>query len=546
MKKFLLPLAAFALAASASAQTGSLVELPTAVYEDFPETFSLMMTNEPCMFRTSDNGAYAVGYEYEGAHASFMWTNETNNIEWLNPVLSDKNTGLVMACDVANDGTIAGAVVDDNLMLHPSIRTPKGEWLMLPMPDNWYQHWNYKFPQYGSVAKRISADGKLVCGYIYTQTAEGRLIWLPYFWYLNENFEVTGTKDFRNIGIEHAFTLYDMNDDGSIIVGMGENVRGEQLPVVIMNDKYTYLAGPELTEVGIYENGAFKDGTPFEETGYPLNSDGLPIYTDENGNKYVVEQDWDGNTTIVGKDENGNDINSDGEIVYKGYNYDLGDWDYYVLKVNYEGDTEQVTVFREYDENGNEVEFFWEKGGIVNCVDDDANIYYYYYDYSGNLYSFVENVLTGERKSYNSLVSCGTRGMVVGQGRILEGPEIYIGDLGTAMNVADDATVFAGVNVGSADGNGYNYPALLVFDESPLNGWTPDGVKAVAINPNKVSVDGGVLNIAGEYDSAEIFDASGLKIAEIAGSYNLNGLAAGLYIVKIQNNGTSYTHKVVK
>ena len=497
MKKLILPLAALTVAASAFAQNDPEVFNYESDMLDGFETPMFMFGGEPCLFRVSDNGQYAVGVEYESFHASFMWTNETNTVEWLNTPISDKNTGITIAYDVANDGTVAGASVDDNLLLHPAIKPLGCDWIQLPMPEDlWYTKWNYKQPDYASVAKRISSDGKTVCGYIYVQTAEGKLLWWPILWKLNDNNEVIETVEFRDAGIEHVFQLYDMSDDGSVIVGMYENERGEQLPAYIKDGKISYFAAPVLTECNINKNGDYIRTNP--ETGKV--------------EVWAVDGDTDRLADVQ--------------------------------------DTESVgTIAWELDENGFPYDYYWG-GGVASFIDDDFNVYYYYSDQKG-LNSIVENIKTGEKKYYgNDIVACGTRGMVIGGSlgniRVLEGPDVNVSGLASPQSIADDATVIAGGNIGSADGNQFNFPALLIFDESPLNGWVPNGVKAVEIKAYNVAVEGGVLNIAGEFEAAELYDAAGRKVAEFTGAYDMNGLANGLYIVKIQSNGTNYVQKVVK
>ncbi len=485
--------AAAAMSFAAGAQTfeTNLVDFSSDKLEGY-ETSVFMFGGEPCKFRTSDNGLYAVGVEYETFHSSFMWTRATNTVEWLSPKTSDKTDKIVIAYDVANDGTIAGAVVDEDNELHPAIKRPGSEeWILMPMPEGWYTKWNYKYPDYSSVARYISPDGKVVCGYVnYLMPEDERLLWYPVVWKLDENDNVVETIEYTDQYMPNAFLPYDMSDDGSVIVGMGENYRGEQLPVMFKDGKYIFLAGPELVECA------------YNAAGYFLKDNGDGTYT--------------------------------------AYDFDV-DFNYWV-----EVETDDYEVFcyvlRELDENGLPVADFWI-GGCATALDDDMNVYYYYGDGTGENYYIVENLITGEKKYYDEIIACGTRDMRVGKGHIVEGPQVDISSLSAALNVADDATCFAGVRVGSADGNQFNTPALIWLTESPFG---TSAVESIDVFANHVSVAGNVLSIEGSFDRAELFNVNGQKLADVASGYDLSLLSAGIYVVKVQNNGATYVQKIAK
>ncbi len=400
-KKTLLPALLAMIIPAISAMDGGQLAA-----QDITSTFvgvaSVVADGEDCpfygTFRVSDNGEYAVASDSETSYAGLLWTRSTNEIQYVNDFTGSKYDGVIL-CDVANDGRMVGAYPGYQTNATTGVQfqcwTPaykyiNGQWVDLPLPANTCLSYPMDL-DYCTFAKRISPNGRLILGEAYLITdsllssGSYKKFWEPILWVLDESGAVTETRTFENLPYGgQGFIPYDMTDDGSVIVGMAENVRGEQLPAMIKDNELVFLAAPVLTML----------------------------------------------TTTV------------------------DDTDYY--------------YYREYDADGNEQEYFWD-GGIVNCIDDDMNIYYYYTDGANQFYSYVENIATGEKTQYPSYVACGTGGVVLGLSTVFAtGKDFSLDELYTALNIADDGTVIAGGGLGEAYSENYNFPALVTLSESPL------------------------------------------------------------------------------
>ncbi len=203
--------------------------------------------------RVSDNGKYAVGSDIVMIHGAYMWTAESNTLEFLNPLTTDKNDQAIIANDVADDGTIAGSFVlkisESVKEFRPGIKPLNGEWIELPLPEYVKKtYMSYKYPNQAQMAKRISADGKVICGEIsyHFVDADGSMPWLPVIWKIKDDNTIE-LIEFIDIDFNsNGFIPYDMSQDGSIITGVAYSKRGEDLPAIIRDGKLEYLAAPVL------------------------------------------------------------------------------------------------------------------------------------------------------------------------------------------------------------------------------------------------------------------------------------------------------------
>ncbi len=460
MKKHLLALACLMAAPGLTASVGAQ-EMEGTTYGLESITLDGQDSYFYGILRVSDNGRYAVASDSEDSYAGVLWDAESKEFRFVNDYTGSKYDGVILE-DVADDGMMVGgypALVEDGdggsyYCWHPGYKYLGGEWVDLPLPGNA----NLKYPMdldYCSYATRVSPDGRVVCGEVYLteERPDGtRSYWQPMLWYLDESGDLAGTRTF--MGLEYGnqgFVVYDMNDDGSVIVGMVTSERGDFLPAMIRDGELVWLAGPDLV--------------------------------------------------------------------------DEGGW------------------WAEYGEDGAMKEYFWE--GIANSIDGDGFVYYYYSDGDGTLHGVVENIYSGDRTEYDTYVSCGTGDFIVGMSTVLSGTKVDLSSLYTVMNMSGDATVLAGAGLGNTSwGEQFNYPALIVLDETPVSsgiGQATDDCPGIGIKRN-----GDVITVHGGCDGVELFSASGRSIARAGNIVNLGGLPAGVYILRVSRQGKTQSYKVAK
>ncbi len=448
-------------------------EITSTLYEFQSAPLDEMDTPLLGSFRVSDNGKYAVGYDSDYCLTAYIWDSESKQITHLTEYTGSKSDAAI-ANDVADDGTIAGAYIatvegesGTVKCWHPGLKPLNGDWIDLPLPSSLNTKYmgSISSYDYANMAKRISPDGKIVCGEVYVTYDDGgstKSRWLPILWKV-ENGEAQILQEFADGGYTQGQTFipYDMTDDGSIIVGMAENERGEQLPAMYRDGEFEFLEGPTL------------------------------VWVEEKG-RYV-----------------------------------------------------------EYDADGNEVDFFWD-GGIANCIDDDLKVYYYYIDGWQTLRGVVLDLTTNYKEVYeDQIVTCGTRGVVLGLASSMYGPAAIIdgGVAGTDVSklasvgcVSDDGTVLAGSGIGSAMGEVYSCPALLVLSESIYG-----SVAGLQLQQLAVAKRGDNVVITGDYDKAEMYDVAGNKVATISGgSLDVSGYGAGLYLVRVSKGSDVKVTKILK
>ncbi len=365
------------------------------------------------ILRVSDNGEYAVGYDGENLYGAYYWQRATGELTFAGEYAGTKYDGdPAILNDVANNGMMVGAhrttiTKTDGTSITiwvPAYRfIDSEEWHYLPLPDEAVLSYPYDM-EYNSFAYRVSPDAKVICGEMYVaDPVLGKNRFEPMLWILDDEQNVVSTQTFY--GLEYGnqgVEIYDMSDDGSVIVGMVTSNRGDFMPMFIQDGVLNTLDGPTLTWVA-----------------------------DDNR------------------------------------------WEH-------------------LDANGDEIdEEFWE--GVATYIDNSGNIYYYNLDGDCNYTYYTFNVTTGERKEYDQFVTCGSYGVVVGMGQVVESPKDFdLAGIYTVLSMSDDATVFAGAGMAYTSwGDGYNYPAIVVLDESALD----DGITTPDITPDAQHL---MFNLAGQ------------------------------------------------
>ncbi len=304
-KKLFLPLFAAALCCPA----GSFGQITTTSYSMDTAPLDGEETALYGTLRVSDNGKFAVGSDNESCHAAYLWDADTKQFTFLNEYTGSKSGGMI-ATDVADDGTVCGAFItegedaDGNItrQYRPGYKPSGKDWVELPLPDNAYKKWfGTSYIDYAPTAERISPDGKLVLGLMQqtvTDAATGKATnpWLPVLWKIADDGTVSTTQ-YMDCGYEGGtFVPYDMSDDGSIIVGMAESVRGDQLPAMIKDGKFEFIAEPRLQLKEGYEDLYIE----VDENGEPIEGGmywtGIANFIDDDKNVYLYYSD--GNETL--------------------------------------------------------------------------------------------------------------------------------------------------------------------------------------------------------------------------------------------------------
>ncbi|MCD8290870.1 MAG: T9SS type A sorting domain-containing protein [Prevotella sp.] len=197
---------------------------------------------------------------------------------------------------------------------------------------------------------------------------------------------------------------------------------------------------------------------------------------------------------------------------------------------------------------------FWA-GGMASCIDNDGNIYYKYPDDSTNslVHSGKYNVYTGERTYYPDSIGhvmCGTPGLVIGMTESMYGPcAVFEGDTSLSVsgltypeNISDDGKVIAGANLDVSSYSPYDYPALLVFSDSPVQ----SGIRTIRLDGIALNKRGNIITISGDYDKAEIINAAG-QVCGYTDSYvDMSGLANGIYMIKVCKGNQTNVYKIMK
>ncbi len=399
---------------------------------------------------------------------------------------------------------------------------------------------------------RVSNNGKYAVASDQSGDSYAGILWT------REDNSITYVNDYTGEKADGVL-LYDVADDGMMVGAFPTTVDGSFCWV----PGYMY-PGKEWVELPLPENTNMTHAYDLDYCSYAVcvSSDSRVIlgevdlyitettsrwepmlwFLDENGNvtgtKTFEDQDY-GHQGFMGYD-----MTDDGSVIVGNVTSIRGDQLPVIIRDGVltwiDGPTltyvESDGRWEDIDEaTGEEHEFFWE--GTVMSLDKDGNMYYYYTDGDGVPYYIVENIYTGEKTSYDALLSCGVGGMVLGNTIVACERPFDMQGLYAALNVSDDGTVIAGC--GYNEVYGYTYPALLVLDESPIE----TGIKAMKLDGININRNGNTISISGDYDKAEIFNATGMKVAAGKGNLELPGNTNGMYIIRVSKGNNAKVYK---
>ncbi len=306
--------------------------------------------------RVSDNGRYAVGTCDDYPYASYivdinaLEQGDTTAFAFLKTPITGERVDKLKAFDVSDDGLIVGGYIEDYLW-QPGTTRLGANWQPLSIPSQAITTY-FSYANAWSdvcIAKRISPDGTVVLGQFscydtatYTDgTTSYSYFWEPCLWYVDPTTgEQTGIKEFYGLAYKgQGFIPWDMNDDGSIIVGMAETQRGDQCPALIRNGALEYIRCPELVEeAGNYDNPVWLE-VGLESGGAIWT--GRACCIDNSNNVYYYYKDGTG--TLWGCKWN---INTDERTEYADHHVSSGtdglmlgmETQYYGMAMIFEGD----------------------------------------------------------------------------------------------------------------------------------------------------------------------------------------------------------------
>lgn len=215
----------------------------------------------------SGNGKYAVGYDDIFSYSSFFWQlDKPEELQCLN-----KDPYGVYAFDVTNDGMIVGGWRDADGYLMPAYKKLGGSWEVLPVPADYdfenIARWDHSI-RHG--VKAVTPDGKVMVGVCYygsRSTANKSYRLWPIRWVLDENtgkYEIDEEfgKKIRTSGINECM-IYDISNDGNLMVGMTTAGSGGHQPTIIKADgtvNVLFKGGEEQTGEETEESYFFGGG----------------------------------------------------------------------------------------------------------------------------------------------------------------------------------------------------------------------------------------------------------------------------------------------
>lgn len=289
----------------------------------------------------SSNGKFAVGSDSYITFSSFYWT--IDNPEEMT-IACEMSKGYSSLNDVTNDGVMVGSVdsllTGESYVRHwPATFTADGGWSLLPVPEGYSVNQSYEYSDMRNLncVRAVSSDGKYMAGQLYVGTGDvsedygsEKVHLLPIVW---EDGKIKTLYD--NIGI-NTFYVYDISEDGNIVVGVNTAGNGGQNPAYIKDGKLY-----EVFDCTDPENPTFNGGI--------LNS------IDADGNMYGYFLD-DSDTYKYFS------VNADGNIVY------------FDQLVTCAGGGYKYGPYVAYDENGEEHDV--PAGGMYSLLDcsTDGNV----------------------------------------------------------------------------------------------------------------------------------------------------------------------------
>ncbi|MCD8291506.1 MAG: T9SS type A sorting domain-containing protein [Prevotella sp.] len=357
----------------------------------------------------------------------------------------------------------------------------------------------------GVILSDVANDGMMVGAY--PTTVDGSFCWLPGYKYLGKEWVNLPLPE--NTNMTHAYDMdycsyaVCVSSDSRVILGEVNLYRADSTsrwePMLWFLDENGNVTGTQTFEDQDYGNQGFM--------GYDMTDDGSVIV---------------GNVTSIRGDQLPTII-QDGVMRW------------------IDGPTLEWNGVRWADideETGEEHEYYWE--GTIMSMDKDGNMYYYYTDGDGIQHNIVENIYTGEKTAYNELLSCGVGGMVLGNTVVASERPFDMSGLYAALNVSDDGMVIAGC--GFNETYYYNYPALILLSESPID----TSIKTMKLDGININRNGNTISISGDFDRAEMFNATGMQVASSKGNLDLSGMTNGMYIIKVSKGNTTKVYKIVK
>lgn len=175
-------------------------------------------------------------------------------------------------------------------------------------------------------------------------------------------------------------------------------------------------------------------------------------------------------------------------------------------------------------------------GGICNKIDANGNVYGYFVDENGTLLYFVYTA-EGKLVYYDEWYITGTA-----DGEFITQSNDYIPYV---LDASDDGLVIAGGGTTTLSyGADVNYPLLIVYNDDT-------GIDQLTTIKNSTGISyerGGNLYVKGVYNTAEIFSASGAKIASgrQGHSFDTSAMPSGTYVVRVTTDEGVSTYKFVR
>ncbi len=261
------------------------------------------------MYRVSNNGQWAVAAEgllsdtSYNSMAAILWSRDTGEYTVINPDYDGSIENGVLACDVSDDGRIVGAypkwITDEDTgetyqRWWPAYKDLDGDWIDLTVPDSATYYGNDPMDlMYNTLAKRISADGKIIVGESWMYKGNGKKTFEPIQWFLDDDGNVIETRmfDYLSYPSSVGYTVQDMSNDGRIIAGSMTTERGSECyPAMIIDGELVAIAKPNLILQDGYEDYYLED-----EEGYNMEPygwwEGDIVSMDIYGNAYFYYSD---------------------------------------------------------------------------------------------------------------------------------------------------------------------------------------------------------------------------------------------------------------
>lgn len=173
-------------------------------------------------------------------------------------------------------------------------------------------------------------------------------------------------------------------------------------------------------------------------------------------------------------------------------------------------------------------------GGVIRSIDANGNMYGYYANRDNEECYFVytaDGKLEITEEEYVCADKAGNRMTAT-----INGMELV-------TDCSEDGSVIAGAEVASLGYMMYHYPKLLVSNKST-------GIGSAKVNVDNVTIDnnGGKVTVKGDCLYTNVYDTAG-KVVDGGGRgkvFDLNGLPAGTYILKVATLNGIKTFKVAK